>query len=86
MREPIMDGRKATYRTVTLYIRDDETLEDYLDNARDAFFMEEEMEKLMSEPQVSIENLLEDLEKINTEEEQKKAKKTLRTLIPARNE
>lgn len=56
-----MPKKKPQIREVTISIRDDETLEQYMEKARDAFYLEEKLKSMMSGPQIPFEQVLRDL-------------------------
>ncbi len=70
-----MAKKKPKYRTVTIYIRDDETIEDYMKKARNGYYDEKALKELTGEPQMPVEQLLRELEIINAEETAKLKKK-----------
>lgn len=70
-----MPKKKHTYRSVTIYIRDDETVEQYMKKARDGYYLEDEMKKLMSEPRIPFDQVLQELEVIHADELAKQKQK-----------
>lgn len=79
-----MAEKKKKVRAVTLYIPEGQTLKEYMRNARAAFFEEEELRRMMSEPQIPFGQILKELEEAQAKEDRKRKSPGARAARPAK--